>query len=531
MIGGRDRWERRLAGLEQRILLDDREAMRDSNARQLADIAQLRNFALPLLDELAALPVAATWGVWIERLSALATRALRDPDRVLGVLAALNPMCDVGPVRLFEVQGALRERLVDLVTPPSGRRYGKLLVASIDAARGMAFDVVFVPGLAERIFPRSGSRKLGEDPLLLDAARRASGLPLATRDDRLRDERLALRLAIGAASRRVVLSYPRLDVDQGRPRVPSFYGLEVLQAAEGNLPGFDELARRADATGACRIGWPAPDDPQRAIDDAEFDLGVLDELLRAAAPAKGGARYLLAANDHLARALRTRARRWNVSVRESGGRADPVAGDPVAARRARDHGAVVLADRARGARRVPVPVRAARDRQARAARGAGADRAVVGSAPSAARCSSRSSSSCSASCARPVPCRCGRHRSTARATASTPCSTASPPTTATGCAPRSTACGTMASPRSAPTCASGCGGWPTTMPAGRRTASSSRSVSIARTAATRRAATTPSSSTSASSCAARSTSSSRPRAARCAPPITRPARRALTAAR
>jgi ATP-dependent helicase/nuclease subunit B len=309
VIGGRDRWARRLAGLEARIRLDDRESYRDTNERNLGDLAQLTAFALPLLDDLASLPESASWGVWIERLTALATRALRAPERVLSVLAALNPMRDVGPVHLHEVQNVLHVRLTDLITPPSSRRYGKLFVAAIDAARGLAFDVVFVPGLAERMFPQ----KLVEDPLLLDATRTDLGLDLETRDDRLRDERLALRLAIGAANRRVVLSYPRIDLDQGRPRVPSFYGLEVLQAAEGALPGFDELGRRADQTGAARIGWPAPDDPQLAIDEAEFDLGVLDEFVGNTHAPKGPARYLLTTgNEHLARALRTRARRWNV---------------------------------------------------------------------------------------------------------------------------------------------------------------------------------------------------------------------------
>lgn len=310
VIGGRDRWARRLAGLEERLRLDDREIVRESNARALEDLAHLRAFALPLLDELAALPAQATWGVWLDRLTALATRALRAPDRVIAVLASLHPMKDVGPVRLDEVQDVLHARLTDLLAPPNGRRYGKLLVAAIDAARGLAFDVVFVPGLAERMFPH----KLAEDPLLLDTAREALGIGLATREHRLRDERLALRIAVGAARRRVVLSYPRIDLDQGRPRVPSFYGLEVLQAAEGTLHGFDELGRRADATGAARIGWPAPADPQDAIDEAEFDLGVLDELVATPSPPKGPAHYLLGANKHLARALRARARRWNVKT-------------------------------------------------------------------------------------------------------------------------------------------------------------------------------------------------------------------------
>jgi RecB family exonuclease len=132
--------------------------------------------------------------------------------------------------------------------------------------------------------------------------------------DRVADERLALRIAVGAATRRVVLSYPRIDLEKGRPRVPSFYGLEVLQAAEGKLPSFEQLGLRADATGAARIGWPAPKNAADAIDEAEHDLAVLDPLVHTKTAPRGAARYLLDANPHLARALRTRARRWAVKV-------------------------------------------------------------------------------------------------------------------------------------------------------------------------------------------------------------------------
>src|SRR5207248_8922739 len=104
----------------------------------------------------------------------------------------------------------------------------------------------FGPGLAERLFPR----RIVEDPILLDPHRRALGVPaLATQPARVGAERLALRLAVGAARERVVLSWPRVDIEQARPRVPSFSGLEALRAASGRLPGFDELeARGGDKT-------------------------------------------------------------------------------------------------------------------------------------------------------------------------------------------------------------------------------------------------------------------------------------------
>ena len=120
---------------------------------------------------------------------------------------------------------------------------------------------------------------------------------------------------MGAAERSLVLSYPRIDLDRVRPRVPSFYALEILRAAEGRLPGYDELMARAESATLARVGWPAPLDGQRAIDTAEYDLSVLQEVL-VAPPEQtvGAARYLLGENPHLARALRFRARRWSVRV-------------------------------------------------------------------------------------------------------------------------------------------------------------------------------------------------------------------------
>ena len=194
------------------------------------------------------------------------------------------------------------------------------MVAPPHRARGMSFDVVIVPGLAERVFPQ----KLIEDPILPDAVRADLGTALRRNEDRVSTERLALRIAAGAAERRVVFSYPRIDIDQGRPRVPSFYALEILRAAEGRLPGFDELARRAACEQAIRLGWPAPSTPADAIDEAEFDLAVLDKLVDADPDTtRGTARYLLDANEFLGRALRARARRWLRRWTPADGLVDP----------------------------------------------------------------------------------------------------------------------------------------------------------------------------------------------------------------
>jgi ATP-dependent helicase/nuclease subunit B len=313
VIGGHDRWARRLKGLEQELLLQRRELEDAEGARAaqldraLQDLRHLREFALPMIERLAQLPERASWEAWLERLRALTTAALRAPAGVLAVLAELEPMGPVGPVDLDEVQHVLGPRLGDLMEPADRRRYGAVFVASTDAARGLSFDVVFAPGLAERLFPR----KAIEDPMLSDSDREALGAAeLATRARRFAAERLALRLAAGAARRRIVLSYPRIDLEQARPRVPSFYALEVLRASEGRLPGFDELQKRAEGDTPAKLGWPAPDDPAAAIDEAEFDLAVLGRLQRGGEEGRGAARYLLGVNPHLTRTLRARAARW-----------------------------------------------------------------------------------------------------------------------------------------------------------------------------------------------------------------------------
>ncbi len=314
VIGGRDRWERRLGGLAQQLgsQLADAELEDSAGAaalrlrRTLADLDALRGFALPLVGVLDAWPPQASWRTWTDALASLATRALRRPDRVLAVLAELAPMAAIDAVPIDEVRLVLARRLLEVSEPPPKSRYGRVFIAPAESVRGMAFDVVFVPGLAERLFPR----KIAEEPILLDAARERLDAGLATNAQRVANERRALRLAVGAARERVVLSYPRLDLDEARPRVPSFYALEALRAAEGRLPGFDELAKRAETQTLARVGWPAPHAPEDAIDPAEHDLAVLDALLRDPAPRPGTARYLLDANPHLGRALRFRGRRW-----------------------------------------------------------------------------------------------------------------------------------------------------------------------------------------------------------------------------
>jgi len=316
VIGGRDRWERRLAGLAAEVQAQHAAASRHEPEsphlqrleRDLAELARFRTFALPVIDALAALPAHASWADWLDALAALAPRVLATPERVLATLADLHPLGHTGPVALDEVRAVLAQRLTAIATEPPASRYGRVFVGSLDDLRGRAFAVVFVPGLAERIFPQ----RPREDPLLLDTLRSRLSPDLVVQADRVQRERLRLRLGVGAATRRLHLSYPRVDVVEARPRVASFYGLDVARATLGRIPNVDAFERQlANATSA-RLAWPAPDDPARAIDAMEHDLAVLGPLLRDTDRRRcyGRARYLLTVNAHLGRSLRTRYARW-----------------------------------------------------------------------------------------------------------------------------------------------------------------------------------------------------------------------------
>ena len=313
VIGGDpERWRRRLDGFAEELrirLAESRRADPESSLtqalqRDAARLVHLRGFAMPLVREMAAWPSHATWGEWLERFDRLAPQVLRAPGHVLRVLADLRPMAAVGPVELQEVRAVLSERLRLVETHPPSRRYGQLFVGSPSQARGRAFRVVFVPGVAERVFPQ----KARQDPLLPDAVRTRLTDRLATRADQSARERLLLHLAVGAATERLYLSYPRLDVAESRVRVPSFYALDASRGVTGRIPDHEVLAAAASRAGNATLAWPAPADADDAIDSQEHDLAVLRRLLDGPAgeDVRGRAQYLLRLNDALRRAVTER---------------------------------------------------------------------------------------------------------------------------------------------------------------------------------------------------------------------------------
>src|SRR6202035_2167380 len=86
VIGGHERWARRLRGLraelqaQLRDLDKEDESHRPHIERRIEQLTRLEHFALPLIDMLGSLPTQAHWGDWLERLTELASMALRHPE-------------------------------------------------------------------------------------------------------------------------------------------------------------------------------------------------------------------------------------------------------------------------------------------------------------------------------------------------------------------------------------------------------------------------------------------------------------------
>ncbi len=343
VIQGLARWQRRLPGLRREydrrareLAGDDHDAPRvRALERDREQLQHLESFALPIVTALDAWHAPRTWAEWIRAFTDLLPRVLRQPPRVARVLAEMAPLGTVGPIRLREVREVLAPRLLTLTGEPPRRRHGSVFVGTPHAARGRQFRVVFVPGLAERIFPQ----RLREDALLLDVRRDVLDVGLPTADTRADAERLQLRLAVGAAGARVYLSYPRLELAESRPRVPSFYVLDVMRATTGDIPRYRTLADQAFAAGRASLDWPAPSDPVDAIDDLEHDLAVLLPLLRAPVTQQprdqGRARYLLELNPALHRSVIERWMRWQPKWSSADGliRVQPLTAPALAAQR------------------------------------------------------------------------------------------------------------------------------------------------------------------------------------------------------
>ena len=115
----------------------------------------------------------------------------------------------------------VQEKWARTEVPPESQSPQGVSLLYAEAARGLSFDVVFLVGMEERVFPRI----VREDPFLRDEARfqlRRLGYKIGEKLSALEEEKLLFQLLIDSAKKVLFLSYQRSD-EEGRIVGPSVF--------------------------------------------------------------------------------------------------------------------------------------------------------------------------------------------------------------------------------------------------------------------------------------------------------------------
>jgi ATP-dependent helicase/nuclease subunit B len=248
IVGGAREWRERLDRLGRRLEPAEPKSDGDEDdagpalARDQDALAALQRVVRGLLRGLERLPDPGPIGALVDGLARTFARLVApsaDARQTLGALTRLRGLGTVDAVVSLEEFWSLLEAALSVPSGPGASpRSGHVFVGELGSALGIDFALTVVPGLVEGGFPAP----LRQDPILLDEERRClPGLPLG--QDARALERLRFLLAVGSGARRVLLTYPRVDAESGRPRVPSFLVLDLLEAVTGTRQDFQTLER------------------------------------------------------------------------------------------------------------------------------------------------------------------------------------------------------------------------------------------------------------------------------------------------
>ncbi len=325
IVQGIDEWRARLSacvGSEARSGDDAPQAAgggESGSPREKAVAREAAGVLLALLDYLSAASASLRSsdlpGRFAERVSSI-YGALVAPgterDLVLEALAQLAALdsCSgsIDPPLFFWL---MRRHLEQAQTRLGSLRGAGPVVAGLMAARGLPFKVVALPGLTEGLFPAVAR----QDPILLDGERRAlnaamakvgAGGRLSLKSERLKEDRLLFRLAAGAASRLLLLSYSRVDPSSGAERLPSEFIMDASTALTGERCDLGSLGRLPFHR---RVPLAAlfPEDGS-FIDGAEYNLMAAD---MAVGGDTAALKYLEDGDTFFKKALEGERRRWD----------------------------------------------------------------------------------------------------------------------------------------------------------------------------------------------------------------------------
>ncbi|MDP8228325.1 MAG: exodeoxyribonuclease V subunit gamma [Candidatus Electryoneaceae bacterium] len=225
-------WNYALQAIKKSSSLDNHPA------KQGDQIDLFLHFINRLFDQYELLSGSNSWRDLTQRTVALIRSFLEmdeTTDNMIDTIHTLSGLDTISETVQLDHFIETVETAMGMVTVDPGRfRVDGITLCDKMTARGVHFDVLFIPGMIQGdipVYPR-------EDPILTDSDRNFINkiyssdneplLPL--KSDRLGEEQLLLALAVDSARERLIVSYPTNSTD-GKQLLPSRFLLELCRIA------------------------------------------------------------------------------------------------------------------------------------------------------------------------------------------------------------------------------------------------------------------------------------------------------------
>jgi ATP-dependent helicase/nuclease subunit B len=283
IIEGKKQWEEKLTlWINQIGKLDSNEESGLSWAQGVEGFRFFINTFFPALDQI---PQTGSWKKISSALKNFLNKIFADDETLQAIFDVLTELESLDFLRpkmdIHQFKNILSEAMEAKSLPLGLFQKSGVCISDLMPARGLSFQVVFIPGLVERSFPAP----VRQDPLLLDHERKTlndsmngkGGIPL--KRSRYLEEQMLFSLAVGSAQKNMFLSYPRLDSSSGRERIPSFFLLRVGEALNDGPIDYRQL-EALPFYHRLPLSRLAPDDSGQAIDEEEFDLSQVRNALK-----------------------------------------------------------------------------------------------------------------------------------------------------------------------------------------------------------------------------------------------------------